>query len=71
MLKYKQFKEAMKKSIPVGVQVYNKKINKVSLIIQRERNLFVVYVDSERLDSYKTQREAERMGKEFIKQAKV
>ena len=71
MLKYKQFKEAMKKGMPDGVHVYGKKINKVSLMIHKEKNLFVVYVDGERLDSYKTQREAERMGKEFIKQAKV
>lgn len=71
MLKYKQFKEAIKKGMPDGVPVYDKKIGKSNLIIHKEKNLFVVYIDNEKLDSYKTQREAERMGKEFIKQAKV
>tara|TARA_R110000803_G_scaffold49410_3_gene102660 strand:+ start:5150 stop:5365 length:216 start_codon:yes stop_codon:yes gene_type:complete len=71
MLRYKQFKEAMKNSMPVGVHVYDKKISTVDLMIHKEKNLFVVYVDGEKLDSYETQREAERMGKEFIKQAKV
>jgi hypothetical protein len=32
--------------------------------------MFTTYIDNEKLDSYRSQGEAEKMGKEFIKQAK-
>mgnify|MGYP003973063031 CR=1 FL=1 len=55
---------------PAGKMVFNKKINKVPVMIHKERNVFVVYIEGDRLDAYKTQREAEKMAKEFIKQYK-
>ena len=55
---------------PIGDIVFNKKINRIPVKIHKERNVFVVYIDGDRLDSYKTQREAERMAKEFVKQYK-
>ena len=55
---------------PIGDVVFNKKINRIPVKIHKERNVFVVYIDGDRLDSYKTQREAERMAKEFVKQYK-
>lgn len=55
---------------PSGQMVFNKKINKLPVIIRKEKAGFVVYIDSDRLDAYKTQREAERMAKEFVKQYK-
>jgi hypothetical protein len=50
--------------------VYTKKIGKNELMIKKIKNEFVVFIDNEKLDSYKNQREAERMGKEFLKQYK-
>ena len=55
---------------PAGEMVFNKKIGGVSAMIHKEKNVFVVYIDGDRLDNYKTQREAERMAKEFVKQYK-
>lgn len=55
---------------PAGQMVFNKKINRVPVMIHKEKNEFVVYIDGDRLDSYKNQREAERMAKEFVKQYK-
>ena len=55
---------------PIGDIVFNKKINRIPVKIHKEKNVFVVYIDGDRLDSYKTQREAERMAKEFVKQYK-
>lgn len=70
MKNFKHIREAMKKRMPPGVHVYDKRINRITLMIHKEKNMFVVYIDGEKLDAYKTQREAEKMGKEFIKQYK-
>jgi glycine cleavage system protein P-like pyridoxal-binding family len=62
----KTFKEARSKGMPAGEHVYDKKVSGIVLMIHKEKGEFVTYVDGERLDAYKTQREAEKMGKEFI-----
>ena len=53
---------------PSGKMVMNKKINRVPVMIHKEKSGFVVYIDGDRLDSYKTQKEAEKMASEFVKQ---
>ena len=55
---------------PAGEMVFSKKINRIPVMIHKEKNVFVVYIDGDRLDGYKTQREAEKMAKEFVKQYK-
>ena len=55
---------------PSGEMVYSKKVNRIPVTIHKEKSGFVVYIDGDRLDAYKTQREAERMAKEFVKQYK-
>jgi hypothetical protein len=66
---FKQIRELAGRH-PAGQMVFNKKMGKVPVMIHKERNQFVVYIDGDRLDAYKTQREAERMAKEFVKQYK-
>ena len=53
---------------PEGKEVYNKKIGRVTIKINKERNGFVAYVDGDRLDVYRSQSEAEKASKEFLKQ---
>ena len=55
---------------PSGEMVFDKKIDKIPVMIHKEKSGFVVYIDGDRLDSYKTQNEAEKMAKEFVKQYK-
>lgn len=55
---------------PSGKPVFDKKIGKIPVKITKEKNVFVVYIDNDRLDAYKSQKEAEKMAKEFIKQYK-
>ena len=50
--------------------VFKKKIDRVPVEIKKQGTKFVVHVDGDKLDSYKSQQEAERMAKEFIKQYK-
>ena len=55
---------------PEGQLVLNKKIGRIQVMIYKERNGFVSYIDGDRLDSYKTKKEAEKASMEFIKQTK-
>lgn len=55
---------------PSGEMVFDKKIDRIPVMIHKEKAGFVVYIDGDRLDAYKTQREAEKMAKEFVKQYK-
>lgn len=66
----KNIRERLSKKRLPGDTVYTKRIGKNELMIKKVKNEFVVYIDNEKLDSYKNQREAERMGKEFLKQYK-
>ena len=55
---------------PEGKIVFNKKMKGVKVIIHKERNGFVAYIDGDRLDLYRSQREAEKAASEFMKQYK-
>ncbi len=66
---FKQIRELAGRK-PSGKQVLNTKMDRIPVKITKEKNDFVVYIDGDRLDAYKTQREAEKMAKEFVKQYK-
>ena len=55
---------------PEGQLVLNKKIGRIQIMIYKERNGFVTYIDGDRLDSYRSKKEAEKAATEFIKQYK-
>ena len=55
---------------PEGKIVFNKKMKGVKIVIHKERNGFVTYIDGDRLDVYRSQREAEKAASEFMKQYK-
>ena len=55
---------------PEGKMVFNKKIKGVKVMIHKEKNGFVTYIDGDRLDVYKSQKEAEKAANEFMKQYK-
>ena len=52
---------------PSGQKVFDKKIDRIPVKINKEKAGFVVYIDGDRLDAYKTQKEAEKMAKQFVK----
>ena len=52
---------------PEGQLVVNKKIGRIQVMIYKERNGFVAYVDGDRLDLYRSKAEAERAATEIIK----
>ena len=55
---------------PEGKKVFDKKMKGIRVMIHKERNGFVAYIDGDRLDVYKSQREAEKAASEFMKQYK-
>lgn len=52
---------------PEGQAVVNKKVGRIQIIVYKERNGFVAYVDGDRLDRYRSKAEAEKAATEFIK----
>lgn len=52
---------------PEGQLVVNKKLGRIQVMVYRERNGFVAYVDGDRLDRYRTKQEAEKAATEIIK----
>ena len=69
MIEFKSLRELAGRK-PSGQVIMNKKIDKVPVKITKEMNRFVVYIDNDRLDAYRSQKEAEKMAKEFVKQYK-
>ena len=53
-----------------GRKVFSKKIKRISMEIYNDFGKFIVYIDNDRLDAYRTKREAEKAGMTFIKQYK-
>ena len=55
---------------PEGDMVVNKRVGRVKIMVHKERNGFVAYVDGDRLDSYRSKDEAEKAATEFVKALK-
>ena len=52
---------------PEGQLLVNKKLGRIQVMVYKERNGFVAYIDGDRLDIYKTKNEAEKAATQFIK----
>lgn len=66
---FAQLREKVSKH-PSGKMTFDKKINGVPVMIHKQKNDFVVFIDGDELDRYSSQAEAEKMAKEFVKQYK-
>jgi predicted transcriptional regulator len=45
----------------------NKKLGRIQVMVYKEKNGFVAYIDGDRLDRYRSKQEAEKAAMEFIK----
>jgi hypothetical protein len=52
---------------PEGQLMVNKKLGRIQVMVYKERNGYVAYIDGDRLDSYRTKNEAEKAANEFVK----
>tara|TARA_B100000214_G_scaffold344169_1_gene293151 strand:- start:353 stop:568 length:216 start_codon:yes stop_codon:yes gene_type:complete len=53
-----------------GKKVFSKRVNRIRMEIYDDKGKFIVYIDGDRLDAYKNQKEAEKAGMMFMKQYK-
>ena len=59
--------EEKKSEIPTSEKkVFNKRIKGVRVVITKGSEGFTAFIDGEKLDTYRNQREAERMASEFV-----
>lgn len=52
---------------PSGKLVLNKKLGKIQIQVYKEPSGFVAYVDGDRLDRYRSEKEAAKAAEEFVK----
>lgn len=69
MKSYKQILSELKKK-PKGDVVFDKKIKRIPVLIVKEKGTlpFVVYIDGDRLDAFKSQKDAEKSATKVIKE---
>ena len=65
-----ELREKMRKGMPPGEHVFDTKVKKTELMVHKEKGKFVLYIDGEKLDSYRDLNSAKKAGMEFIKQFK-
>lgn len=70
MKTFRELREARGKGMPPGEHVFDKKVSGVHVMVHKEKNKFVTYVDMEKLDDYKDLNTAKKAGMEFVKQYK-
>ena len=58
----------LRKKMPPGEHISDFKVNRISVMIHKDKGKFVAYVDGDRLDAYKSQKEAEKAATQFVKQ---
>jgi len=58
----------LRKKMPPGEHVRDFKVDRVSVMIHKDKGKFVAYVDGDRLDAYRSQKEAEKAATQFVKQ---
>jgi len=66
MKSFKDIREA--KSMPAGEHVFQKKVSKHTVMVHKDNKGFSVYIDGDKLDTYRSQKEAEKMGVMFAKE---
>jgi len=65
----KKFNE-LKRKMPPGEHVFDKKIKGVSVMIHKKNNKFDVFIDNDKLDSYPNLATAKKMAMQFVQQYK-
>lgn len=67
MKRFSEIREASSKK-DGGESVFSKKVGKVKVSVKKDNKGFTVFIDGDKLDTYRSQKEAEKMGVEFAKE---
>ena len=70
MKTYRDILSELKGRKPKGDVVFQKKIKRIPVLITKEKGTlpFVVYIDGDRLDAFKSQKDAEKSAMKVIKE---
>lgn len=70
MKTYKELLSELAGRKPKGEVVFDKKVKRIPVLITKEKGTlpFVVYIDGDRLDAFKSQKDAERSAMRVIKE---
>lgn len=63
---FSDIREAKKK--PTGEVVFDKKMNRVPVKITKDKNRFVVYIDGDKLDAFRSEKDAKKAIQMAIKE---
>lgn len=69
MKSFVQIREASRKKMPPGEHVYDAKVNRHHIMVHKEKNKFVAYIDMEKLDTYNSLNDAKKAATQFVKMA--
>jgi hypothetical protein len=67
MKTFSQIRESKIKGMPSGEHVFDSKVKGYEVMVHKEKNKFVAYIDRERLDDYGSLSDAKKAANEFIK----
>ena len=54
--------------MPPGEHVFDKKVNRHTIMVHKEKGKFTTYIDGDKLDTFRSQKEAEKAGIAFAKE---
>lgn len=69
MKRFIQIREANKNNMPPGEHVFDTKLNKHTIMVHKDKNRYVAYIDSEKFDSFNSLEDAKKAATQFIKMA--
>jgi len=66
----KTFRSIREKKMPAGKHISQKRVNGHSVMVHKDNKGFSVYIDGDKLDTFRNEKEAEKAGTEFAKEFK-
>ena len=69
MKTFRSFNQGLKEAVK-GNTVFSKKVDGIDVEVVKDGPKFVAYIDGDKLDAYSSQKEAEKMALQFLKQYK-
>jgi hypothetical protein len=58
----------LRKKMPPGEHVSDFKVDRIPVMVHKDKGKFIAYVDGDRLDAYISQKDAEKAATQFVKQ---
>tara|TARA_R110000772_G_scaffold262601_1_gene381697 strand:+ start:2433 stop:2642 length:210 start_codon:yes stop_codon:yes gene_type:complete len=58
----------LRNKMPPGEHVSSFKIDRILVMVHKDKGKFIAHVDGDRLDAYNSQKDAEKAATQFVKQ---